>query len=48
MDLVCVTNRGGFAVLAGDFELRILVAVVGAEEEVQLPRFGVHRQAAHE
>ena len=40
--------RGGFAVLAGDFELRVLVAVVSAEEQVQLARFGVHRQTAHE
>jgi hypothetical protein len=43
----CLGNyRSGFAVLAGHFELRVLVAVVGAEEQVQLPRLGVHRQSA--
>ena len=39
--------RGGLAVLAGDLQLGVLIAVVSAEEEVQLPRFGVHRQAAN-
>ncbi len=38
--------RSCFAILAGDFQLRVFVAVVGAEEKVQLPRLGVHRQTA--
>lgn len=38
-----ITYRSCFAVLAGHFQLGILVAVVSAKEQVQFTRFGIHR-----
>lgn len=41
-------GRGSLAILAGHLEQRALIALVSPEEQVQFPRLGVHRQAAHE